>query len=453
MFMSSGRLTGVVAAALLAGGCAQLPLAEGKSNVDALVQSRIALNAATGPDADAQVVAWLAEPLTLEAAQRIALLRNPALKAAYAQLGLSAADVFEAGRLHNPTIGLSWLFPLSGADGTQFSAAGALGFTELLLRSSRRQLAATEYQAAQHDIAAAVLALMADTQRAWIDCVAATQREAVRQSIADAARLSAELADRYLAAGNIGQLELQMQRADASMAGIDLRTAQMALADARARLQTLLGLGRSEQAWQVPRTLPELPARPAPVPLADLQSLALQQRLDLAAARRRAEAAQAGLRNIRRYRWLGEAQLGAEYEREAGASRLGPSMELSLPLFQQGQGSVARADARQQDAAARVVQLENGILAEVEQQQNKLALARLQVEAFRDGLIPQREAIVLRLTEQANYMLVDGFAVLLARQQEYAAYAGYVEALQHYWSTQVELLRAVGSQRGTEVAP
>ena len=58
--------------------------------------------------------------------------------------------------------------------------------------------------------------------------------------------------------------------------------------------------------------------------------------------------------------------------------------------------------------------------------------------------------MVARITEQANFMLVDSFAVLLARQQEYAAYAGYVDAQLKFWNAHVDLMRAVGSQRGLE---
>ncbi|MBK9251471.1 MAG: hypothetical protein IPM70_06030 [Proteobacteria bacterium] len=72
------------------------------------------------------------------------------------------------------------------------------------------------------------------------------------------------------------------------------------------------------------------------------------------------------------------------------------------------------------------------------------------MQAYREGLIPEREAVVARLTEQANYMLVDSFAVLMARQQEYDAYAGYVDAQLKFWNAHVELQRAMGSLRGLE---
>src|SRR5512147_3082721 len=105
MFISNWRMSCAVVLAVLASGCASLPLAEGRSGVNALLQARSApaeAVAVEGSAADAQrveaeIAQWLSAPLTVESAQRIALQKNPRIRGTYAQLGLSAADVFEAG--------------------------------------------------------------------------------------------------------------------------------------------------------------------------------------------------------------------------------------------------------------------------------------------------------------------------------------------------------------------
>ena len=114
-------------------------------------------------------------------------------------------------------------------------------------------------RALQEQIAAASLDVLAATQRAWFDCVAANQRVAVRRSIAEAAQLAADLALQYREAGNVSALEVQVQRAEASQSRIALHDAQMQLADARAELQKQLGLAFSQSAWTVPESLPEVP--------------------------------------------------------------------------------------------------------------------------------------------------------------------------------------------------
>ncbi|HXC60453.1 MAG TPA: TolC family protein [Steroidobacteraceae bacterium] len=462
MSNSNGRMPCAVAIAFLTGGCAAVPLQQGRSNVDAMLQARMESaqvvpaggNSADASRIESQITQWLGGPLTLENAQRIALLRNPRIRAEYARLGLTAAEVFEAGRLQNPTLGLSWLLPLGQAQGSKVDASAGLGITDLLLRGARKRMAAAQFDSAQQSISGAILDLVAQTRQGWFDCVAATQRVTVRRSTADAAQLAADLARQYHDAGNITQLELQLQRAEASQARIELQAAELMLTDARAALQRQLGLSAAQSDWSVPDSLPEIPQQSAGNQAASLQSQALQQRLDLTAARHHVAALQLQRDTVHRYRYVSSMQLGADFEREGdGSKRLGPAAQLSLPLFQQGQGAITQADAELALAEAEVVELENAIRSEVGRQLQRRELARLQAQAYREGLIPQREAIVARLQERANYMLADSFSVLTARQQEYTAYAGYVDAVLRYWTAHTELLRAMGSLRGTEEQP
>jgi cobalt-zinc-cadmium efflux system outer membrane protein len=439
------RFCCAITTAVLISGCASLPLEQGRSHVQDLVHSRTPAMIAS----ESQLTAWIAAPLTLENAQQIALLRNSGLKATYARLGLSAADVFEAGRLQNPSLGLSWLLPMGGADGSKVSASLLTSFADLLLRHSRKRVAAAEFAGLQEQIASATLDVLADTQQAWFACVAANQRVAVRRSIAEAAQLTADLAQQYREAGNISTLGLQIQRAEASQSRIALHDAQMELADARAELQKMLGLSAA-QAWSVPESLPEIPQDALPA-TDQLIARALDQRLDISAARRHLQAMTDKREPTSRYRLLADSRVGAALDREAdGAKRLGPSVELALPVFQQGQGAVARADAQLIAAQSALAVLEVSAQAELARQVSRRELAREQVGAYRAGLIPEREAVAARIAEQANFMLVDTFAVLMARQQEYAAYAGYVDAQLKFWNAHVGLMRAMGSQRGLE---
>ncbi|HMA10497.1 MAG TPA: TolC family protein, partial [Steroidobacteraceae bacterium] len=437
------RMPCAMATAILASGCASLPLEQGRSSVQSLVRAHVPVAAAgdamASDGAQTQVDAWLAAPLSLEQAQQVALLRNPALKAHYARLGLSAAEVFEAGRLQNPSLGISWLLPLGSADGSKLGASLMTSFADLLMRRARQRIAGAEFAAMQEQIAADTLEVMAATQRAWYACVAANQRLAVRRSIAEAARLAADLAQQYREAGNINALEHQVQRAEASQARIALQDAQMELADARAGLQKQMGLAAGQSRWTVPEVLPDMPAGDPPA-LEPLLAKVLDQRLDVSAARKQVQALRERRDAAHRYRLLADSRVGAALDREGdGAKRLGPSVELALPLFHQGQGEIARADAQLAAGEAQLAELEVAAHAELARQVSRIGLAREQVQAYREGLIPEREAVVARLVEQANFMLVDSFAVLMARQQEYAAYDGYVDAMLKFWNAQVDL--------------
>jgi cobalt-zinc-cadmium efflux system outer membrane protein len=266
MSMNCWRIA-VVTLCVAITGCAGVPLEAGRSRsldlVKQRVQAPVGATAASSGAADLdtalqkQIVAWLDSPLTLDAAVRIALLRNPRLQVAWARLGLSAADIFEAGRLQNPTLSAVLLMPLGDAAGNKFSAGASLGFTELLLRRSTQRIAAAEFEGMQAEVADRILTVVSDTQRAWVDAVAAAQRLNVRQSVREVADVTAELAGRYAEAGNINQLELQVQRAAASEARIAVRRVDAEFTDARSTLLKQLGLGTDAQ-WTLPAALPAM---------------------------------------------------------------------------------------------------------------------------------------------------------------------------------------------------
>ena len=326
-------------------GCAGVPLESGRSNVIDLVQKRSGSVVSAATTNRYQVEEDLRrEPLQLATAIQVALLRNPTMQMEFARIGLSAADVFEASRLSNPGLSFAVLLPTGGASGNKLSASASLGFSDLLLRRARTEIAQSEYQRTQELVAARILALAVDVQTAWFESVAATQRAAARRTIEESAQATAELAKRYLEAGNINQLTLQLQAAAASEAQIAAQQAAGEVMAARARLQALLGLNAAEAIWTLPDALPAPVADDVDVP--NLQELAQANRLDLAAARSEAQAAEQQLRATRHYRYLGPTDVGAAGEREPdGSTQIGPSVSLSVPLFNQGQGAIARRAA------------------------------------------------------------------------------------------------------------
>ena len=57
-------------------------------------------------EAQAQVAALMQSPLSVDEAVQIALLNNPALQAAFQELGISEAELVQSGRLPNPRLTL-----------------------------------------------------------------------------------------------------------------------------------------------------------------------------------------------------------------------------------------------------------------------------------------------------------------------------------------------------------
>jgi cobalt-zinc-cadmium efflux system outer membrane protein len=116
-----------------------------------------------------------------------------------------------------------------------------------------------------------------------------------------------------------------------------------------------------------------------------------------------------------------------------------------LPLFDHGHGRVARAQASLQRAEAQLRALEIDIDNAVQRSAAEVAAAKARADHYRESLIPLREEIVARTQREVNFMLADQFQLLFVKQQEYAAYQGYLEAVRDYWLARVELGRAVGA--------
>ncbi|MBB5209770.1 TolC family protein [Chiayiivirga flava] len=438
-------------AALALSACAGLPRERGYAQADALVQARLgaAPDWAARLDATAPPPEIPRDPLGVDDAIALAFAHSPRVLAAYARIGIGRAELDDARRLANPTLGYSRLTP-DGGGGSQITRSVSFGLSDLLQLASRKRFANGDFERLQQSVADDLLALASDTEAAWYAAVGAAQIQAMRDLVADAAEHAATLAQRFFDAGNINRLQLELERAAASQARIDAVHAQADALRARAALADLLGLPL-HASW---RTQAQLPA-PADTAFDGeaLVALALERRLDLAAARRDVALREDALGVTRRWRWLGDVELGYEREREGdGTLMRGPSLSLGLPIFNQGQGAVGRAQAQLLDARAALdasaLDVQNGVRAGIE----RLALARDIAERYRRVLVPAREAIVGRTQEQVNFMLRGVFELIAAKQAEYDAYQAYLEAVRDYWTARAELRRLVGGALPDDVA-
>lgn len=446
------RPAAALAAAVALTACAGLPRERGYAQTDALVRSQ--LDAA--PDWSAQLapvapaIAIPSQPLTAEDAVRLAFQHNPRVRQAYARLGLGRAELEDARRIGNPTFGYARLSPRDGG-GRDITRSIGIGLGDLLLLASRTRFASGELDRLQLGAASELLQLASEVESAWYASVGAAQIAAMRDLVAQSAEHAAELAQRFFDAGNINRLQLEQELAAAAQARIASVRATVDALRARAALTDLLGLPANEQ-WN---TLRQLPAPPATQFDADaLTTLALDQRLDLAAARQDVALREDALGVTRRWRWFGAVELGYERESEAdGGVKRGPSLALGLPIFNQGQGSIARADALLLDARAQrdaqLLDVENA----VRQGVAHVALAYDIAERYRQVLVPRREAIVARTQEQVNFMLRGVFELIAAKQDEYDAYQEYLEAVRDYWIARAELRRLVGGRLPDDDTP
>ncbi|WP_460453228.1 TolC family protein [Arenimonas aestuarii] len=427
-------------------GCASLAPQPRDADISELLAERggpaVDWSAVAGTDEEAASLdRWLSEPMTLDAATRVAMLRSPRLREHYARLGLARAEVLEAVEIENPRLSFQRLSIDGG--GHNRTTGLSMPLLDLLLLPAKARLAATDYDRARYDVAGAVLDTVADVEAAWYAYVTARQVAGMREAVSEAAAVSAELAGRFHAAGNISALQLAQEQAAASQAYIEALQARADAGRHRLALHTLLGLRGEETNWEASESLP------LPVPTEDdpeqLASLARDGNLAVLAARAEAEVLADALGLTRTLRWFGGSEIGYEREREADGARLqGPEISLELPIFNQGQAKLARAEARLMEALARVQQAELAADNGVRMAAQTVASLREVVDTHRLALVPQRESIVARQQERQNFMLIGVFELIQAKVAEYDAYQAYLEAVRDYWLARVDLARLVG---------
>lgn len=451
-------LSRLVLAGLLMGltGCVSVPRERGTAEIDKLIAERGGPVPAWPQDStvaatEARAAQILEQPIGVLQAVELAFLHNPRLLELYAELGIAQADVLEASRLGNPTLGYVNLRP-NDRGRSQITRSISFEFADLLLLPARARLARNDFERARHRVGASLVDLEARVETAWFEYVSAQQVAEMRQAVARTAAASGELAQRMRDAGNLTPRALALEMAAASEARVAAARATADVIRARSALAQMLGVS-SRDPWRTTTRLP------APLPVLEQQAglveQALAARLDVAAARREVDVLESGLGMTRRWRWLGVVEVGYEHENETDGSRLrGPSLAVQVPIFHQNQSGVLRAQAQLEAARARLAALELAARDEVSVGLEGLTTAHGIAEAYRVALVPQREAVVARTLEEFNFMLVGAFELLQAKRAGYDAYQEYLEAVRDYWLARTALRRAAGGKlAGDEAVP
>lgn len=440
--MSVSMRIAALSVLVVVAGCSVAPLKDATDATAGRVAERASVAPAWPPATETlEAAPEFSEPLTLPVALKTAFSRNPEIRQQYARLGIAHADLQDAARISNPTLSLAWLSPSSGS-GEQSTQGITASFADLLLLPSRRRLSAAEFRRVELTVGAALVTLARDVESAWYAEVGAQQIAAMRAAVADASARESELAKRFFDAGNVTRLQLDRQLSAAARTGIESLRAQSEATATRARLANLLGLPETG-AWRTADRLDEPPA--APLSGDELISMALAQRLDLASTHEEVAMLEDALSVTGHWRLLGSLDAGFERERELDGTKIrGPTLALELPIFNQGQGNVARAEARLLDARARADGLALLVRNDVTAGLKRLALARDASERYRLQWLPAAQSTVDRQQERFNYMLIGAFDLIQAKRDQFDAWQGYFESLRDYWIARADLRAATG---------
>jgi cobalt-zinc-cadmium efflux system outer membrane protein len=392
---------------------------------------------------DKAVAARLAQPISADDAVRIALLNNHDLQADLDGLGIARADVIAAGLLPNPMLSVVPRFPDKAPSGVDLEISVEADFIGILTMPARHKLAEMQYEQAKLKAAASVLDLASRTRIAFYRWQAAQQMLELRKTDLEAANAAAELSQRQRDAGNISDLELAGQQAMLQKARLDLNSAEAGLSDQREELNALMSLSDSQINWTAAGSLPETGADD--LGNLDMESLALSQRIDLAAAKQQVLADAQALGVAKDVRFFPSGSIGFDTEKNPdGQTVTGPMLSIPLPLMDQGQATTLRAQARFEQSGQRYTALEAQIRSDIRRLGARMQSARARSEMIRATLLPLHQRLVDESLREYNGMLLGVFQLLQVRQNQINANQQYLESLRDYWIARAQLLAAVG---------
>ncbi len=443
------RLSLLIASAALAlTGCATLDDAPGGRRAEGPVAD--AVQRQLGLPADAlrlsrdeqalaevrrEVDALLSQPLTSDAALRIALINHRGLQARLADLGVSQAEWLLAARPPNPRFSFG---RVRQGDEREIERGLSFELGHWLMLPWAREIEARRLGAMQRSVTADALALAAQVRKAWVQAVAARQLEDAAAQVRESASAGAEMADRLRAVGNWSRLQQAREQGYRAQAELQHARARQTALAARERLNRLLGLWGTQTGYTLPERLPDLP--PTLPERADLEREAMAQRFDIQAARLQLEATARSLGLTRVEAWAGgvELDLSRNTSNEA-PPQTGIELSFELPLFGAGQARNARAEAvwlRSLHEASRIAIDARSEVREAD------AAARSSWEIARhhaEVLVPLAQQIAEENVLRYNGMFIGVLDLLADARSQAQTVAAAIEAQRDAWLAQADL--------------
>jgi outer membrane protein TolC len=434
---------------LLAGlqACSSLPVAD-----HAVIQRQLSLaqpqlestlTRLEQPDREpSEMQALLQQPLTPALAQQIALLGSPMIAAAMAELGIAEARELQASLLSNPGFSITALRP-EGGGRWQLDLGLSQSILDWLTRPLRQQLSKDALLLAQLQLLQQVnQQLDGVLQDYYAALTGRHQLEIIRSNLA-AARASEELATAMYEAGNISELNQLQLSSEAQTRQSQLWAVEAEAQQAVYALNERLGLDPDTE-LQIPAVLNELPVADN-FEFNQLLETAQTYRPEFRIAEQSIALSQQGVEMAERFARWNSLDGSLELEREFDGSRnTGFGLELTLPLFDQGQARRAGSRAAADHALAERSMTSNRVAAQIAGALTAMQSARRQLEQLQEVIIPRQERMLILSLQEYNFMLSDAFVLLQIKQAELDARLEHANALASYWLARSALAAAAG---------
>lgn len=401
--------------------------------------------------------------INADTAVQVALLNNRGLQAAYADIGITAAEAWQQSLPENPRVSMGLLGIGAPELGAYRAIEGmiAANLLSLATRKARVDIADTRFRQAQMRAVDATLKVANDTRRAWVEAVSAFETVAYLNQAKVAADAASELAQKL---GESGALPKGGQaREHAFYAELTGQMAEARLASrlAKEELTRIMGLWGSEVDYYVPDKLPSLPRTIAKKDRIERE--ALENRVDLRVAKLELEAVAKsyGLTEATRFVTDLEIISGVEAEREieteyeiAGGNLeesktrktvITPQLELEfvIPIFDSGKPRLRKAELAYMRAANELAEKAVNIRSEARSAYTAYRSTHEIARHYRNAVVPLRTQIEAESLLTYNGMISNTFELLADTRAKVGTLLLAINAKREFWMADVNLSAAV----------
>lgn len=383
--------------------------------------------------------------LGVEEAVHTALRNNPALAAARLRIDEARGRLQQSGRLSNPELEAEFAKATKGRE-NELGVALMQRFPLTARLRHEKAVSRAELAAAEAEVRDAERKLSAEVRTLAIKLLALQgQRDLRAKQLANSRELSEFLLKRVesgeIAAVDAAQVDLESRQIELESLQLDAEATAM-----RGELLPLLGRTRSD-AFTISGSLASPGALPA-------TTANVASRPDLAAARSRADAAQAAAREQRARRWE-DVGAGLSYTRERMMDEpepieteqmIGFQLSVPLPLWNNNAGRIREAEAAAVRAEKEVDAVRTTAAAEAHAARASMAVYAQLIREIEERVLPTATQIEEQFRTSYSTGQTPLADVLRARARRLEIQGQRLDALRDYHLARVRRLAATASQ-------
>lgn len=389
--------------------------------------------------------------ISADTAVQVALLNNKGLQAAYADIGISASDVWQESLLENPVVSIGVL----GINAPELGAYRAIegmiagNLLDAHTRKQRIALADTNFQAAQMNAVNATLSLAAETRTAWINAVSAFETVSYLRKAAVASDASSELAAKLGGTGALGKAGQAREHAFNAELAAQTARARLDARVAKENLTRLMGLWGVEVDYFVPNRLPSLPRS---IPRSrSIEKVALQNRVDLKIAKLGLEATAKAYGLTETTRLVTDLELIAGFEKEreldggAVVSDTTPQLELefAIPIFDTGKARMRKAELSYMRSANMLAEKAVNVRSEARVAETTYHSQYELARHYRDTVVPLRTVVEQEALLSYNGMITNTYELLSDIRDKLGSQLMASNAKRDFWLAKANLKSAI----------